>query len=762
MKKLYVFLTLSICLALVAPAFAATGIFDKTADWTLATSKNKAPGSITVTGTGDTAVYTIKGNGDDLWNNADEGFFAYTNQTGSFSIQAKVKWVNPGDKWGANAANYEWAKVGVMIRDKADDPASTHFSLDQKAGNATPSELITIQMRQATAGGCRNYDVAEPYPDGVWLRVSRYAPLNFFWAEYSTDGKAWTVINSNTAITMGDTVGVGLCIANHYDDTTLAEATVSDVKITPMTTAPTNIIKPAIGDFDGHLDVGTYILDGQATYDTAKKTYFVAGSGDDIWNNNDAFHFVYKKMKGAFEAEADYFIGTIGDGTWTKAGLMVRESVGTAAANAFGLIRVDNYFAMAGRQTFEGSSTDSTYTVDHINRFKVVKVGGTVSGYMWNDTDKKWVFHSSKPFNSKNPDENFVGLAVTSHNTAMVADAEFSNVKITQLPFDLYMKSSKGSIVQGDSVNVTMDVKIADGVTTGFSIAQVYSTTATLSNLKTTAGSATDDKKGTITWKGTGLKGTATLSFTLSAPANADSKGAYTVTTTYDDGNGFSGSITPLSLPIESAKPLDLGIFAGFTEIGTANKGKITHEGDDWSVIGSGSDIWNNADGFEYLYMAVSGDFTMSIEKAFIGGWGANASADDWQKMGIMARQSLAAGSTHAFALIRKSDQAFMLQWRPAADGASSNGGDTITTTLADHGQKLMMKREGNIFSSYYIDSTGAEVYQFETEIEMTDPIYLGIAATSHSDGAFSAGTFSKPVFKGKTVIVGVEDWMMF
>lgn len=118
MKKSSILVLL--CCVLVLPTFsAAVGVFDKTADWTLATSKNKAPGSITAAGTGDAAVYTVKGNGDDIWNNADEGFFAYTAKTGSFSIQAKVKWVNPGDNWGANAANYEWAKVGVMINHRA-------------------------------------------------------------------------------------------------------------------------------------------------------------------------------------------------------------------------------------------------------------------------------------------------------------------------------------------------------------------------------------------------------------------------------------------------------------------------------------------------------------------------------------------------------------------------------------------------------------------------------------------------------------------
>lgn len=764
-KSKNILMVLTLCLV-CAPAFAATGIFDKTADWTLATSKNKVPGSITVTGSDDAAVYTVKGNGDDMWGTADEGFFAYKSMTGSFSIQAKVTWVNPGDNWGTNAATYEWAKVGIMIRDKADDAGSRHFALDQKAGSATPAELLTLQKRQISNGDSLNFDIAESYPEGVWLRISRYAPLNFFWAEYSVDGKTWTLINSNTAIPMGDEVAVGICIANHSDDTTLAEATASDVKITPLTSVPTNVIKPAIGALDGHLDIGNLVNGnlGDVKYDAATKTYNVSGSGDDIWNTADAFHFAYKKMTGAFEAEAEYQIMTIGEATWTKAGLMVRDSLGTSAANVFALVRSDNQFAVCGRALFGSGSTESPYkanTDNFANRFKVVRVGNTVSGFMWSDTDEKWVLHSSKPFTGNN--ENFVGLAVTAHDNTLIADADFSNVKFAELPFDIFSSSSKPNVVQGESVDITYNVKIRDGVTSGFTIAQDYSPSAVISNVKSTAGTATTDNQGKITWTGTGLTGTVTLTYTLSA--SETEKGTFTINTTYDDGKGFSGSIYPLSIGVETAKPLVLDFFAGYTEIGTTNKGKVLHDNKDWSVIGSGADIWGTADGFEFLYLGASGDFTFSIENAKIGGYGSNPSSDGWQKMGIMARQDLTAGSANAIAEIRQSDQAYMLQWRLSAGIDSINGGDSLTTATADHGGRLMLKREGNIFSAYYINTAGEEVYQSEIEVEMTDPIYVGIATTAHSNGAFSAGTFSNPKFTGKSVPVtppGVEAWMMF
>ena len=109
-------------------------------------------------------------------------------------------------------------------------------------------------MRPATGSSSNGWDLTEAYPDGVWFRVSRYAPLNLFWGEYSTDGQSWTTIQANAGVVgipMADAVDAGLCITNHIEDTTLVEASVSNVKITAITAAPPQFIKEKTGDFDG-------------------------------------------------------------------------------------------------------------------------------------------------------------------------------------------------------------------------------------------------------------------------------------------------------------------------------------------------------------------------------------------------------------------------------------------------------------------------------------------------------------------------------
>ena len=207
----------------------------------------------------------------------------------------------------------------------------------------------------------------------------------------------------------------------------------------------------------GHIDIGNYVNEGGAAYNATTKTYTVSGSGNDIWDAADAFHYAYKKMTGAYAIESDCFITIPGASDWTKAGLMVRLGLGTSDANAFGVIRSsDSGFAMAGRPVFIGSSNDSTFITDYsaLSRYKIVKLGNCVTGYMWDDATKKWVLHSSKliPYN----EDTFAGLAITAHQNSVVAEAEFSNVKFTEYPFEVVRVPEISTYSLGQTFSVSI------------------------------------------------------------------------------------------------------------------------------------------------------------------------------------------------------------------------------------------------------------------------------------------------------------------
>ena len=60
------------------------------------------------------------------------------------------------------------------------------------------------------------------------------------------------------------------------------------------------------------------------------------------------------------------------------------------------------------------------------------------------------------------------------------------------------------------------------------------------------------------------------------------------------------------------------------------------------TIVGAGHDIWDNADGFRYVYMPITGDFEASVQITYF------ERVTQWAKAGLMARQSVDADSVNA------------------------------------------------------------------------------------------------------------------
>ncbi|HZI42980.1 MAG TPA: hypothetical protein VFD67_14775, partial [Gemmatimonadaceae bacterium] len=66
----------------------------------------------------------------------------------------------------------------------------------------------------------------------------------------------------------------------------------------------------SVGIFDSETDVGN-ARRGSASYNAQGQSYLIAGSGQNMWNDRDDFHFVWKRMSGNFILTTRaHFIGT--------------------------------------------------------------------------------------------------------------------------------------------------------------------------------------------------------------------------------------------------------------------------------------------------------------------------------------------------------------------------------------------------------------------------------------------------------------------
>jgi hypothetical protein len=177
-------------------------------------------------------------------------------------------------------------------------------------------------------------------------------------------------------------------------------------------------------------------------------------------------------------------------------------------------------------------------------------------------------------------------------------------------------------------------------------------------------------------------------------------------------------------------------------DIGTpAAAGSFSFDNDVYTIQGSGEDIWGTADAFHYAYRQMSGDFQMTIRVTDITAFPGN---DGWTKAGIMARQSLDTGSANVF--IAATDTAAngsTFQWRSAANSNSTSQRLLEDIYTINEPVCIRLVRQGNTFTGYVL-LEGLWQQQGQTTVTMADPVYIGLAVTSHSDGDLSTATFDR------------------
>ncbi len=155
----------------------------------------------------------------------------------------------------------------------------------------------------------------------------------------------------------------------------------------------------------------------------------------------------------------------------------------------------------------------------------------------------------------------------------------------------------------------------------------------------------------------------------------------------------------------------------------------VAETGGKINLTGAGADIWGNSDEFTYAYKTLTGDGSMTA-RVVSNGTGTNT----WAKGGVMIRDSLNGGSSHASMTITGSGgNGASFQYRAATDGASANV-DSGSVVAPPYWVK--MERMGDTLTGS-ISSDGTFWVTINTTIiTMEAPVYVGLCVTSHVAGA--------------------------
>jgi hypothetical protein len=179
--------------------------------------------------------------------------------------------------------------------------------------------------------------------------------------------------------------------------------------------------------------------EGSVSLDEATGTYMIGGSGADIWDSSDQFHYVYRTLSGDGEIVAHVVSNGTGSSTWAKGGVMIRE---TLDANSKHMIMAltggdGGGIAFQGRPETGGRSNSYHGDITAAPPYwvKLTRVGNTITAYSSAD-GVDWVLFTdaspdgtqTNPIDVKMAKDVYIGLFVTSHAAGEVRTYTFDNV----------------------------------------------------------------------------------------------------------------------------------------------------------------------------------------------------------------------------------------------------------------------------------------------------------------------------------------------
>lgn len=176
------------------------------------------------------------------------------------------------------------------------------------------------------------------------------------------------------------------------------------------------------------IDIGRVAASGSTSLTNG--VYTVRASGADIWGARDEFRFVHGSLSGDGEVVARVD-SLSAPNSWTKAGVMIRETLAPSSRYAYALISGGNGSAFQYRRSTGGSAASS----GQANRaarapywVRIRRAGNTFTAYISTD-GRSWRQQGGSISISMGANV-YAGIALTSHRDGVLATAAFSSVSL--------------------------------------------------------------------------------------------------------------------------------------------------------------------------------------------------------------------------------------------------------------------------------------------------------------------------------------------
>ncbi len=313
---------------------------------------------------------------------------------GPYTVIANVTTTNYTDATAANNTSYYYVVSAVNV-----------------AGESANSAQASVAAQAFTPTGLSATPVSASQVSLVWNAFTNAASYNLKRSPVS-GGPYTTVATGIVTTNYTDTVAVGMKF--YY-----VVSAISGGAETPNSPEATIALPyPWLTQ-----DVGTVGVTGSASFSNG--VFPLTGAGADIQSTADAFRYVFVPANGDCTIIARV-VSVQNVNAWSKAGLMIRESLNVNAANAFIALTPGNGVTWQYRSSAGGSTTyNNTTGLNAPYWVKLVRSGNTFAGYRSPDS-VNWTLQGSAAFTVAST--VYVGLALSSHDSSNLVPATFDNV----------------------------------------------------------------------------------------------------------------------------------------------------------------------------------------------------------------------------------------------------------------------------------------------------------------------------------------------
>jgi hypothetical protein len=161
--------------------------------------------------------------------------------------------------------------------------------------------------------------------------------------------------------------------------------------------------------------------------------------------------------------------------------------------------------------------------------------------------------------------------------------------------------------------------------------------------------------------------------------------------------------------------------------------GSAQYSQGEFTLAGSGADIWETADEFRFVSQRREGDWEIVARVESL------SETHAWAKAGLMIRASQAADAAHAM-LVLTPGNGVSLQWRTntGGHGTSFTPQDGLTAP-----GWLRLARQGNRFSGYYSTNGVSWEWVATSMADLGPAVWVGLVVSAHDDTRLASARFS-------------------